>query len=226
MWMIATRGRNGHVRKAGIGRRTLTVWLGGQSGASAVGGPQRPAYADFVLRDRLLPRRRAAPDDPAAGASGAAHLDVLLVCSAGGHLMQLQLLRAAWEGRGLRTAWVTLDREDAQTLLADEDVIYAFGPTTRNVRNLVRNVRLAWRVLRTHRPRVILTTGAGVSVPFAWAGRLLGVPTVYVESLTRIRRPSLSCRLVLPAVDRAYAQWPELAEADGRFRYVGQVIDA
>jgi beta-1,4-N-acetylglucosaminyltransferase len=150
-------------------------------------------------------------------------VDVLLVCSAGGHLMQLYLLRSAWEDPCLRHAWVTLDRADARTLLRHEDVTYAYSPTTRNLKNLVRNACLAWRVIRARRPRAIVTTGAGLAVPFAWIGRLLGVSVVYVESLTRIERPSLSCNLVRPVAARVYGQWPELAASTRGMRYAGQV---
>ena len=40
-----------------------------------------------------------------------------------------------------------------------------YGPTNRNIPNLLRNLRLAARVLREERPAAILTTGAGVAVP-------------------------------------------------------------
>jgi beta-1,4-N-acetylglucosaminyltransferase len=139
--------------------------------------------------------------------------------------MQLHMLRTAWEEADLRVAWVTLDREDARSLLAGEDVAYAFGPTTRNIPNLVRNVRLAWTTVRSRRPRAIVTTGAALAVPFAWIGRLFGIPTVYIESLTRIESPSLSCRLVRPIASRMYGQWPEVAAATPGMRYAGQVID-
>src|SRR5919198_4571443 len=135
-------------------------------------------------------------------------LDVLLVCSPGGHALQLNLLRNAWEGYA--TAWVTLEAEDTRSLLEGEAVMYAHGPTTRNVPNLLRNLWLAWKVLRAARPRVIVTTGAGIAVPFAWIGRLLGARVVYIESFTRIESASLSCRLIAPFAARIYVQWPEL----------------
>lgn len=149
--------------------------------------------------------------------------DLLLVCSAGGHLLQLWLLGNVWRGR--RRIWVTHRREDAISLLADEDVHFAYGPTTRSVTNLGRNLVLAWRIVRRVRPRVVITTGAGVAVPFAWIGRLHGAKVVYVESLTRIDRPSLSCRLVAPFASRTYAQWPELERSLPKARYVGSVLD-
>jgi UDP-N-acetylglucosamine:LPS N-acetylglucosamine transferase len=70
----------------------------------------------------------------------------------------------------------------------------------------------------------MVTTGAGVAVPFAWVARLHGTKVVYVESLTRIDRASLSCRLIKPVADRVYVQWPELAAALPGSRYVGNVV--
>ncbi len=151
-----------------------------------------------------------------------APIDILLVCSAGGHLMQLRLLEPVWRDR--RRVWVTHRREDALSLLANEQVVYAYGPTTRGVPNLFRNLALAWRVVRGTRPRALLTTGAGVAVPFAWIARLHGAKVVYVESLTRIGQPSLSCRLIAPVASRIYAQWPELARAVKGARYAGSVL--
>jgi beta-1,4-N-acetylglucosaminyltransferase len=157
-------------------------------------------------------------------AGGGARLDVLLVSSTGGHLLQLHLLREAWTG--LRTAWVTFDKSDARSLLVGERVVYAYGPTNRDVPNLLRNLLLALRVVRRTRPRVVVSTGAGLAVPFAWIGRFFGARIVYVESVTRIDSPSLSLRLIRPVVSRTYAQWPDLAETVRGARYVGSVFDS
>jgi hypothetical protein len=73
---------------------------------------------------------------------------------------------------------------------------------------------------------VILTTGAGIAVPFAWLGRAHNIRVVYVESLTRTETPSLSCRLVAPVTDRVYVQWPELVGAVRGARYAGSVLGA
>ena len=138
-------------------------------------------------------------------------------------MLQLVALREAW--KGFSRVWVTFDKSDAQSLLADERVVHAFGPTNRNLRNLVRNLGLAWRVVGQLRPKVILTTGAGVAVPFAWIGRLRGARVVYVESITRIDKPSLTLRLIGPVTARTYVQWPELEGAVRGSRFVGSVVD-
>ena len=138
----------------------------------------------------------------------AGHADLLLVCSPGGHLLQLHALAPVWTGYS--RVWVTLAKSDARSLLQDENVVYAHGPAARNLPNLLRNLLLAWRTVRRVRPKVVLTTGAAVAVPFAWLGRLHGARVVYVESLARIVKPSLSCRLTAPIASRVYVQWPEL----------------
>ena len=137
-------------------------------------------------------------------------------------MLQLFLLRDAWSP--LRGAWVTHDKEDSRSLLERDRVFFAFGPTTRSIPNLLRNARLAWRLLRQLRPAAIVTTGAGVAVPFAWLGRVLGSKIVYIESISRFVGASLSCRLIQPVASRTYVQWAELADSVPHARYAGNVL--
>ena len=121
---------------------------------------------------------------------------------------------------------MTFDKSDARSLLADERVYYAHGPTNRSVKNMFRNLVVAWRVVGELRPKVVLTTGAGVAVPFAWVARLRGARVVYVESLARIEGPSLTYRLIAPIAASRYVQWPELAELLPGTRFAGNVFSA
>lgn len=148
---------------------------------------------------------------------------LLLVSSVGGHLLQLVALRPAWSG--FTRVWVTFDAADSRALLADERVVHAHGPTNRNLPNFLRNLVLAVQVLRRVRPAAVVTTGAGVAVPFALVARLLGARVVYVETLARIGSPSLSYRLSRPFVSCTYVQWPELAQALPGARFCGTVFD-
>lgn len=149
-------------------------------------------------------------------------MKLCLVASSGGHLMQLIRLRPAWIRH--ERFWVTFEKEDAKTLLGGERVFWAHYPTNRSLRNLIRNLMLAWRLLRTERPGTVISTGAGVGVPFLWLARLLGIRTVFIDSLTRIRDISLSGKLVYPVVHRFFVQWPELARRYPRAVYGGTVL--
>jgi len=147
---------------------------------------------------------------------------VLLVCSSGGHLFEMLALRSFWSRCDV--TWVTFDTPDARSLLVGERVVHAAHPTNRNVPNLLRNLALAWRTLRNEHFDAIVSTGAGVAVPFLVFGRWRGIHTIYVESLTRIDDLSLSGRLVKPFVREFLVQWPELARATDGTSYRGQVL--
>ena len=148
--------------------------------------------------------------------------DVLVVCSSGGHLFDAVAIARAWRGRS--RAWVSFDKADVRSLLAGERLYVAHGPTNRNIPNLLRNIRLAARLVRRERPRALLTTGAGVAVPFAWMAKLLRIPVIYIESFTRIEGLSLSGRMIKPIAARTYVQWPELAETSPQLHFAGNVF--
>ncbi|MEV4543660.1 UDP-N-acetylglucosamine--LPS N-acetylglucosamine transferase [Micromonospora echinaurantiaca] len=132
---------------------------------------------------------------------------LLLVGSSGGHLAQLLALRP-WYERWPR-CWVTFDTPEAVSLLAGEEVVPAYHPTTRNVPNLLRNAVLARRVLRRRRVAAVVTTGAGVAVPFVVLAWLRRIPTVYIEVYDRIDTPTLTARLCRPFLSAMLVQWEE-----------------
>lgn len=134
-------------------------------------------------------------------------MKLLLVCSSGGHLAQLMCLRPWWSEH--ERHWVTFDTEDAISKLAGEDVTWAHHPTTRNVKNLARNTALAWSTMSRIRPDVVVTTGAGVAVPFFWLHRRFGATSVYIEVFDRIDTSTLTGRLCRPVTDLFLVQWPE-----------------
>ncbi len=147
---------------------------------------------------------------------------ICLVSSSGGHLLQLHRLEHWW-GKHERF-WVTFDLPDAQSLLAREDVITGFHPTTRNLRNLVRNFGLAWRVLRERRPDLVVSTGAGIAFPFFVVARLLRIRTVFLEVYDRIDLPTLTGRLCHPLSTLFLLQWEEQARFYPRGRVIGRLL--
>lgn len=148
---------------------------------------------------------------------------VLLVGSSGGHLAQLLALAPWYENRA-RT-WVTFRTPDATSLLAGEsDVVWAHHPTTRNIRNLVRNAFLAVSVLRRREVSAVITTGAGVALPFVALARLRGIPTVYIEVYDRIDTATLTARLCRPFLSAMLVQWEEQRRMYPEATVVGNLL--
>ena len=141
----------------------------------------------------------------------------LLVATPGGHLAQLQLIASCFsdfDRRWISTAHASVD-------VGDDALVLAHGPTTRNVGNLLRNMVVAWREIRSSRPDIIVSTGAGLAVPFFVLGRLLGVHTVFLEVYDRIDSRTLTGRLVRPFCSEFLVQWPEQQQVYGGGTVVG-----
>jgi UDP-N-acetylglucosamine:LPS N-acetylglucosamine transferase len=147
---------------------------------------------------------------------------VLLVSSSGGHLLQLHRLGDWW--RKHERLWVTFDTADAVSMLEGEDTVWAFRPTTRNLRNLIRNTALAWRTLRTFRPDVVVSTGAGVAFPFFLLARLRRTKTVYIEVYDRIELPTLTGRLCYRFSDLFLLQWEEQRRFYPKGTLIGRLL--
>ena len=56
---------------------------------------------------------------------------------------------------------------------------------------------------------MIVSTGAGVALPFFVLGWLAGIPTVYIEVYDRIETPTLTARLCRPFTSALLVQWEE-----------------
>ena len=132
----------------------------------------------------------------------------MLISSTGGHFRTLIDLKPFWKNR--QHCWITQKSKSTESVLQEEKVYWAFGPTNRNLTNLVKNLFLACKVIPQEKPKLIITTGAGECVPFVIIGKLFGSKVVFIESITRVEDISLSAKLILPFLNRLYVRWPQL----------------
>lgn len=135
-------------------------------------------------------------------------MKVCLVGSSGGHLAQLLMLKPFL--RNKERFWVTFKKEDAQSQLVGEKVYSCHYPTNRNLKNLIRNTIVAFKVLHKEKPDLIISTGAAVAVPFFYIGKLFGAKLIYIEVFDRIDKPTMTGKMVYPITDRFIVQWEEM----------------
>lgn len=147
-------------------------------------------------------------------------LKICLACSAGGHLTELLQLEEAFSGYDRFI--VTFLREDTAKLAGR--VYYLIDPKRNPLKALV-NFFQSLRVVLKERPRVVITTGAGVVVPLCFIAKLLGSKIIYIESFARITSRSLSGVLLYPIADLFFVQWKELLSKYGsKAQYGGTVV--
>lgn len=86
----------------------------------------------------------------------------------------------------------------------------AWGRDPPGARGLLPNLRAARSVAVRQRPRLVVTNGAGLIVPFVVMARLLGSAVILIETMARITEWSLTGKLLRPLADTVVVQWPEM----------------
>ena len=132
-------------------------------------------------------------------------MKVCFVTSSGGHLTHLMQLKEWWKDK--ERVWVTFNKMDSNSILADEKKYWCHFPTNRNIKNLLKNTVLAFKVLRKEKPDIIVSTGAAVAIPFFYIGKLFGIKVVYIDVYDRIDKPTITGKIVYPISDLFILQW-------------------
>lgn len=146
---------------------------------------------------------------------------VLALSSTGGHWVQLLRLTPAFKGSELHLATTMAGaREQAMAVARavgiPEPGFHLFTEANRwqKARLVKQAFQLLGLLLRV-RPDVLVTTGAAPGYLAIRIGRLLGVRTVWIDSIANVEELSLSGRQVGPHAHLWLTQWPELARDEG-----------
>lgn len=122
-------------------------------------------------------------------------LKILFVASTGGHLAQLHRMSSRFDPTP-DSLWVTFPGPQSDTLLAERRSLLVPYVRPRDLRGVVRAGWKISRILRNERFDLVLSTGAAVAVAAFLAAILHGVPRQYVESVSRVKGPSLTGTIV------------------------------
>ena len=147
-------------------------------------------------------------------------MKVCIVSSCGGHLTEVRCLHPAYDAYEHfyvlnDKAILPVDMQDKTHFIAHSERDWKF----------FLNLLEAYRILRKERPCVILSTGAGPAVPFAIIGRLrFGMRVVFVETITRIEKPSVTGKIMYWLAHYYFYQWKTLRPFFPRARYGGLVL--
>ena len=149
----------------------------------------------------------------------------LLVAATGGHLEQLYRLSGRFIPKSGAVVWVTHEDAQSRSLLADQELHTVPYVPPRGYREVARVVPMAHRILRAGKFDRLVSTGAGLALPFFLAARARGLQCHYIESAARADGPSLTGRVVarMPGVHRytQYERW-----SSSKWRYRGSLFDS
>ncbi|MCM0619943.1 glycosyltransferase [Nocardioides bruguierae] len=164
----------------------------------SITAPSRPeTTAPVVLRraKRRAPAPQVLPDALPLLRDGGTG-PVMLVSSGGGHFAELRALADAWGIDPVDRHWVVPRTGQTKDVTADGGTV-TFVPriASREMTKAAAGLARALMLHRRVRPAVVLSAGALQAVPHLVAAAAFRTPVVYVESVARLDRPSLTGRL-------------------------------
>jgi UDP-N-acetylglucosamine:LPS N-acetylglucosamine transferase len=147
-------------------------------------------------------------------------MKIIAVASAGGHWIQLLRLKPAFEGNEV----VFVSTKASFAAMVEEHKYYQIDEFSR-WNSKFKMIKLFWqsvKIIRNERPSLVLSTGAGPGVIFLFAANLLGVRTIWIDSIANVEKVSYSALIAVKFATKVYTQWPNLAK--GKIVYAGNVL--
>jgi UDP-N-acetylglucosamine:LPS N-acetylglucosamine transferase len=80
-------------------------------------------------------------------------------------------------------------------------------------------------ILMYEKPDIIISTGSEIAIPVFYIAWILGIKTMFIESLCRAKEPSLTGKIVYPVSNVFLVQWKQLLSKFGKkAQYWGSVF--
>jgi len=140
-------------------------------------------------------------------------MKICIVSSAGGHLIQcLKLLPTLKKHEIFIITFTAYHLKKSLKRLK----VYQIENPRRNIKKYIKYLPLFFEILKKEKPTVVITTGAGVAVPVCFLSKFIfRSRLIFIESFSRIRRPSLTGRILYPITDLFFVQWRYLLKKYG-----------
>jgi UDP-N-acetylglucosamine:LPS N-acetylglucosamine transferase len=145
-----------------------------------------------------------------------------MTCSAGGHLTEaLQLMPVV---RKYNFFFFTFFVSHLKESLKKYNVHYTLNPK-RNPARFIKVFSDSVKALFKEKPKVIISTGAGVTVPICILGKLLlRAKIIYVDCSAQVYKPSMTGRILYWFADLFFVQWKYLLKSYGKKAIYGGLL--
>lgn len=146
---------------------------------------------------------------------------VLLVASSGGHWVQMNRIKQAFDSEELYFA--STEKTYCEAVPSGRFFYVPEASKSSSVLHIIwQAVRVLWLILRI-RPEVVVSTGAAPGYFAVLFAKKMGAKTIWVDSIANVDKISLSGRKAAKHADLFITQWEHLAKDSGAAFY-GSVV--
>jgi len=152
-------------------------------------------------------------------------LKICLVSSTGGHLSELKKIVPAI--KDYEFFYATEYSEIRKDLSLEKKTYFLKQQDRKNfflVFYLIKNLAKSLFIILKERPKIIISTGAGVILPICIIGKIFGAKIVYIESFAKINMPSITGKIIYQLADVFYVQWETMLDCYPKAKYRGALF--
>lgn len=150
-------------------------------------------------------------------------MKICLAFSAGGHFKQMRRIIDAFEGHDI--FFVTIKAESTLDLTNVYYLRDTLEPTKLHmILNIFINTFQSLRIFLKENPKIIVSTGADVTIPICYLCKFFGAKVIFIESITRVNDLSLTGKITYPIANIFLVQWEKLTKKYSKAKYWGTVL--
>ena len=150
------------------------------------------------------------------------NIKICIACCPGGHLVQAMQLAPVYEKYVhfyfTYSGGVADEMKKITRVCTIPDVL-RYNPFT-----WVSGTIASLYVAAIERPDIVITTGAGAVVLFCIFAKLFGAKLIFIESMAKVKKPTLTARMLYPFADLFLVQWPGLLKYFPKAKYLGRLV--
>jgi len=146
---------------------------------------------------------------------------ICIVCSAGGHLTELKKLLPYLKKHEI--VFFTFRIGNIRSVPKKYKTIYTINPS-RNIFKFFKVIKNSISFLKKEKPKVIISSGGGVAVPLCTLAKLLNKKLIFIETSSRIDKPSITGKILYPFANLFFVQWKSLLKKYGKKAIYGGLL--
>lgn len=143
---------------------------------------------------------------------------LLAISSPGGHWIQLNRLTV-----GLEDRYRVVYAMPAKLFTSERKIYSVMDVSADDKWRLLPCALQVLYILLKERPKAILSTGAAPGAVAIWLGSVLGIRTIWVDSIANVKQISRAGKLAQKRADVFLTQWEHLSDGQA-IQYKGAVL--
>lgn len=108
--------------------------------------------------------------------------------------------------------------------LTKDHKVYFITNFRRNFVKVFLTIIQSLAVFLKEKPDVVISTGAGITIPICYLAKIFGKKVIFIESFSRVTQPSIAGMVAYPASNLFIVQWKPLLKFYKRAVYGGTIF--